>query len=120
MPKSKDDDFHDETYEEWLDKPRHYKEHDYHHHSEIAKKIREAMKPLYGSPASRRLGDEIYNHYDSGRINADDTATEHPGKFSQNDWDDSFRHSVESSLAYSEPAPSKKAEDFFAKHNIKF
>ena len=111
--------FHDETHEEWLKKPRHYKEHDYHHHSEIAKKVGRSMDSLYGSPANRPLWDEIYKHYDSGRGNADDTASEHPGKFSQNDWDGTFRNSVSASLAGGEP-PSKKAENFFAKHGIRY
>jgi hypothetical protein len=111
MPVSREDDSY-----AWEDEPQG-SDHNYAESSRVYRRLKSSVEPHYHS--NKALWDELTDHLDDARINADDTVMEHKKERpSQKFWDTMLTGSLASKLSYSDP--SKKAVAHWKKHGVEW
>lgn len=101
----------------WMDEPQDSKSYNHSENSPLYKKLKDSLEPLYDQRGQKGLWDELADHLDSARSNAEDTVRENlKAKPSQRFYEDMLKGSLESVLSYA--SPSGKAKAHWAKHGI--
>lgn len=102
---------------EFLHEPRDPSSHNYEEHSAVYGRLRSSVKQVYDR--NKALWDELDEHLDNARVNANDTVRQQSkDRPSQKDWDDLLTGSLGSALAFGEP--SEKAKAHWRSHGIEW
>lgn len=102
---------------EFMSEPRDPGSHNYEEHSKVYGRLRDGVMQVY--ERNRKLWDELDDHLDNARTNANDTVQERKkDRPSQKEWDDLLKGSLASHLSWSDP--SEKAKAHWKSHGIEW